>query len=52
MSRPANVDTHGVAHRPGCTLPGWTSTAPLAGIHILRCSLCGAVRLTTTEGRS
>ena len=36
----------GVHHRPGCTRPGWTSTtAGRAGVHVLRCACCGAVRL-------
>lgn len=48
MTRHAPViDPHGVTHRPGCTLPGWSSDSPrIAGVHVLRCSSCGAVRLT------
>jgi hypothetical protein len=46
MSRPPEVDEHGVEHRYGCDRPGWTSKpSHVPGIHILRCPTCGAVRL-------
>ncbi|MGY4642809.1 hypothetical protein ACVW07_000642 [Cellulomonas sp. URHB0016] len=45
-TRPEIIDEHGVTHRPGCNLPGWTSApASLRGWHVLRCPECGAVRL-------
>jgi len=48
-TRPETLDTHGVRHRHGCPMPGWTSDSPrIAGTHILRCPTCGAVRLVTT----
>lgn len=48
-TRPETLDTHGVRHRHGCTMPGWTSDSPrIAGTHILRCATCGAIRLVTT----
>jgi hypothetical protein len=46
MTRPADLDEHGTEHRYGCTRPGWTSDTPRrAGIHVIRCAGCGAVRL-------
>lgn len=45
-SRPETVDQYGTRHRYGCTLPGWESSSPrVAGVHVLRCAGCGAVRL-------
>lgn len=47
------TDEHGTEHRYGCTRPGWTSNTPRrAGVHVIRCADCGAVRLVrarTTE---
>lgn len=47
-TRPENIDTHGIRHRHGCPMPGWTSGGPIAGVHVLRCPTCAAVRLVTT----
>ena len=45
-TRTPNIDQHGVHHRPGCARPGWScTTAGRAGVHVLRCACCGAVRL-------
>lgn len=50
MNRPELVDEHGVHHRHGCPMPGWTSEPSRAvrGVHVLRCPSCGAIRLVTT----
>lgn len=49
-SRPENVDDFGVRHRHGCHMPGWESSGPrVAGVHVLRCAGCGAVRLVASK---
>jgi hypothetical protein len=47
--KPPRVDAHGVVHAPGCTLPGWVSTGPIVGVHVLRCAGCQAVRLQVAK---
>lgn len=48
MTRPRfdNLDDHGVIHRPGCAMPGWTNgSGQIGGVHVVRCAGCGCVRL-------
>lgn len=45
-TRPETIDEHGIRHRYGCFMPGWT-TAPssIRGFAWASCVDCGALRL-------
>jgi hypothetical protein len=44
------IDEHGIEHRYGCHMPGWTSKpSRVPGFHILRCPTCGTVRVARAK---
>jgi hypothetical protein len=46
-ARPPLINGHGIEHRYGCHMLGWTSKpSRVPGFHILTCPTCGVVRVT------